>query len=317
MGLKIDEIRSFVAVAETGSFSAAARNLKRAQSVVSMHIAGFEAELGYKLFDRTPKPVLTAQGRELLVGAKRVLVEADRLQNRALTLSETQTPSIYMGIDLVLEAPVMIDLLRLFAKSFPAVRLQIENISGSEAKWFFTKTAMNLALVFSSDPSLESDEYILGHSPLSIVVAKNHPLAAIDRPTVDDLRRYRQIVVHARDPESPSPAVVNTDYWEIDSGLWALGLAARGVGWAILPNFLLIGQSAFRSSVVTINSPFRLEAQRLVLRSKKGEVSAEIIDWWAKTIDKNKTKPKYLENKKVIAFIEKMSDIDLKKEIKL
>jgi len=290
MGLKIDEIRSFVAVAETGSFSAAARNLKRAQSVVSMHIAGFEAELGYKLFDRTPKPVLTAQGRELLVGAKRVLVEADRLQNRALTLSETQTPSIYMGIDLVLEAPVMIDLLRLFAKSFPSVRLQIENISGSEAKWFFTKTAMNLALVFSSDPSLESDEYILGHSPLSIVVAKNHPLAAIDRPTVDDLRRYRQIVVHARDPESPSPAVVNTDYWEIDSGLWALGLAARGVGWAILPNFLLIGQSAFRGSVVTINSPFRLEAQRLVLRSKKGEVSAEVIDWWAKTIDKNKTK---------------------------
>lgn len=290
MGLKIDEIRSFVAVAETGSFSAAARNLKRAQSVVSMHIAGFEAELGYKLFDRTPKPVLTAQGRELLVGAKRVLVEADRLQNRAHTLNDTQTPSIYMGIDLVLEAPVMIDLLRLFAKSFPSVRLQIENISGSEAKWFFTKTAMNLALVFSSDPSLESDEYILGHSPLSIVVAKNHPLAAIDRPTVDDLRRYRQIVVHARDPQSPSPAVVNTDYWEIDSGLWALGLAARGVGWAILPNFLLIGQSAFRSSVVTINSPFRLEAQRLVLRSKKGEVSAEIIDWWAKTIDKNKTK---------------------------
>lgn len=290
MGLKIDEIRSFVAVAETGSFSAAARNLKRAQSVVSMHIAGFEAELGYKLFDRTPKPVLTAQGRELLVGAKRVLVEADRLQNRALTLSETQTPSIYMGIDLVLEAPVMIALLRLFAKSFPSVRLQIENISGSEAKWFFTKTAMNLALVFSSDPSLESDEYILGHSPLSIAVAKNHPLAAIDRPTVDDLRRYRQIVVHARDPQSPSPAVVNTDYWEIDSGLWALGLAARGVGWAILPNFLLIGQSAFRGSVVTINSPFRLEAQRLVLRSKKGEVSAEVIDWWAKTIDKNKTK---------------------------
>lgn len=290
MGLRIDEIRSFVAVAETGSFSAAARNLKRAQSVVSMHIAGFEAELGYKLFDRTPKPVLTAQGRELLVGAKRVLVEADRLQNRALTLNDTQTPSIYMGIDLVLEAPVMIDLLRLFAKSFPSVRLQIENISGSEAKWFFTKTAMNLALVFSSDPSLESDEYILGHSLLSIVVAKNHPLAAIDRPTVDDLRRYRQIVVHARDPQSPSPAVVNTDYWEIDSGLWALGLAARGVGWAILPNFLLIGQSAFRSSVVTINSPFRLEAQRLVLRSKKGEVSAEIIDWWAKTIDKNKTK---------------------------
>ena len=45
MGLKIDEVRSFVAVAETGSFSEASRRLKRAQSVVSMHVAGFEAEL--------------------------------------------------------------------------------------------------------------------------------------------------------------------------------------------------------------------------------------------------------------------------------
>ena len=182
MGLKIDEVRSFVAVAETGSFSEASRRLKRAQSVVSMHVAGFEAELGYKLFDRTPKPVLTAKGRELLVGARRVLVEADRLQQRAL--ADAQTPSIYMGIDLVLEAPVMLDLLKLFGKSFPAVRLQVENISGSEAGWFFTKTGMNLALVFSSEPSLESDERVLGRSPLSIVVAKNHPLASISHPTV-------------------------------------------------------------------------------------------------------------------------------------
>ena len=290
MGLKIDEIRSFVAVAETGSFSAAARELNRAQSVISMHIAGFEAELGYKLFDRTPKPVLTAKGEELLIGAKRVLVETDRLQNRALALSDTQTPSLYMGIDLVLEAPVMIEWLKLFAKSFPSVRLQVENITGSEAKWFFTKAGMNLALVFSSDPALESDERVLGHSPLSIVVAKNHPLASIEKPTVDDLRRYHQIVVHARDPDSAPPRIVNIDHWEVDSGLWALGLAARGVGWAILPKFLVVGQSAFRGSVTTVQSPFTLEAERLVLRNKKGEVSQDILDWWSGIIAKNKNK---------------------------
>ena len=70
MGLKIDELRSFVAVAATGSFSEAARKIRRAQSVVSMHISGMEAELGYKLFDRTPKPVLTPRGTELLVVLK-------------------------------------------------------------------------------------------------------------------------------------------------------------------------------------------------------------------------------------------------------
>ena len=54
MGLKIDELRSFVAVAATGSFSEAARKIRRAQSVVSMHIAGIEADVVYKLFDGPP-----------------------------------------------------------------------------------------------------------------------------------------------------------------------------------------------------------------------------------------------------------------------
>ena len=63
MSIKIDEIRSFAAVAETGSFSSAARRLGRAQSVLSMHVAGLEADLGYALFPRTPKPERPARGR--------------------------------------------------------------------------------------------------------------------------------------------------------------------------------------------------------------------------------------------------------------
>ena len=149
MGLKIDELRSFAAVAATGSFSEAARKIRRAQSVVSMHISGMEAELGYKLFDRTPKPALTTRGTELLVGAQRLLAEADRLETRALSLTDTPSPALYMGIDLVLEAPVMIDWLRLFARRFPSVRLQVENITGSEADWFFSRAGMNLALIFA------------------------------------------------------------------------------------------------------------------------------------------------------------------------
>ena len=288
MPLKIDEIRSFAAVAQSGSFSEAARQLHRAQSVISMHIAGMEAELGYKLFDRTPKPVLTARGQELLLLARRVLVEADRLDSKARSLLQSETPALYMGIDLELEAPVILDLLKLFAKDYPSVKLQIENISSSEAQWFFKKSAMNLALVFSSEASLESEERVLGLSPVSIVVAKSHPLATKLSITVDDLRQYRQIIVNARDSESPRPKIINSDHWEVDSGLWALGLAARGVGWTILPRFLLSGRSSFGSSVVSIKAPFSLVPERLVLRIKSGEVDPQIVQWWTKTIARNK-----------------------------
>ncbi len=290
MSLSIDEIHSFVAVAESGSFSEAARRLRRAQSVVSVHISGLEAELGYKLFERTPKPVLTTRGRELLANAKRILVESQRFEARAAALHETETPSLYMGIDLVLEAPVMLDLLKEFSKTFPSVRLQIENISSSEAQWFFRKSNMKLALVFSEEPSLESEEMVLGHSEQLLVVAKNHPLAQMENPTVDDLRQYRQIVVNARDPESPSPTIINPFHWEVDSGIWALGLVARGVGWTILPKSLLIGKFTFRTTVTTIKAPFAIPASRLVLRTKKDEVSDKIVSWWANSINKYKNK---------------------------
>lgn len=290
MTLKIEELRSFAAAAEMGSFSEAARKLRRAQSVVSMHIAGMEAELGYKLFERTPKPVLTPRGAELLAGAQRLVAEADRLQTRAAALSQTASPALYMGIDLALEAPVMIEWLRLFAKTFPSVRLQVENMTGSEADWFLAKAGMNLALVFSSKPALESDERVLGRTPLCIVTSKTHPLAALTHPTLDDLKRHRQIVVYARAPESSPPAVVSTDHWEVDSGLWALGLAAKGLGWTILPKFLLLGQSPYRNAVTAIESPMTLESERLVLRSRPGEVSPDILEWWTTTIGRYRQK---------------------------
>ena len=106
--------------------------------------------------------------------------------------------------------------------------------------------------------------------------------------TVDDLRQYRQIIINASDSESPRPKIINDDHWEVDSGLWALGLAARGVGWTILPRFLLTGRSSLGSSVVTIKAPFSLVPERLVLRVKSGEVDPGIVQWWTKTITRNK-----------------------------
>ena len=275
MSIKIDEIRSFAAVAETGSFSAAARRLGRAQSVLSMHVAGLEADLGYALFHRTPKPELTARGRELLPSALRLLAEAQRLETRAAALADTALPALYLGIDPMLEAPVM---------------LQIENITGSEAQWFFKKSGMNAALVFSSEPAIETRERVLGRSPVSVVVSKNHPLASLPTLTTEALRQHRQIIVHARDSESAPPNIINPDHWEVDSGPWALGLVARGVGWALLPKSLLTGRSAANSGVTALEPPFAIEPARLTLRSKPGEVTEEILLWWEKTVGKHKVR---------------------------
>jgi DNA-binding transcriptional LysR family regulator len=63
-GFSLDQIRIFIAAVDQGSFSAAGRKLRRAQSVVSQYIATLEAQFGVKLFDRTGRhPQLTPQGQ--------------------------------------------------------------------------------------------------------------------------------------------------------------------------------------------------------------------------------------------------------------
>lgn len=230
MTISIEEMRSFAAVAAQGTFSAAARALGRSQSVVSTHIAGMENELGIRLFVRGTPAKLTPAGEELLPGALRVLREAERFESRASELFRLPEPLLYMGIDMALELPLLLDLLRDFSRQFPSARLQLENISSSESNWFFRRSHMTMAVIFSSRPDPECEEHLIGLAPRAVAVSKKHPLAAVERPSIEALQGVRQIVVNARDSESESPITVSPDVWEVDGAQWAIGLAARGVG---------------------------------------------------------------------------------------
>lgn len=52
-GMSIDQLRTFIAAVDEGSFSAAGRKLRRAQSVVSGTLANLESQVGFPLFERT------------------------------------------------------------------------------------------------------------------------------------------------------------------------------------------------------------------------------------------------------------------------
>jgi len=75
-GVSLDQLTTFIASVDEGSFSAAARKLRRAQSVVSELVSGLEAQMGVRLFDRSARyPKLTPAGIALLADA-RGIVEA-------------------------------------------------------------------------------------------------------------------------------------------------------------------------------------------------------------------------------------------------
>ncbi len=81
--LTLDQLRVLVAVAETGSFSAAARKLGRVQSAVSQAMQSLESALGATLFDRHGKvPKLNDAGRVVLADSRHLLDSATTLKAR-------------------------------------------------------------------------------------------------------------------------------------------------------------------------------------------------------------------------------------------
>ena len=85
----LDQLRTFIVAADEGSFSAAARKLNRAQSVVSQTLANLEGQLGVRLFDRSERyPRLTDEGRSLLTDARVVADNIDGFKARARAMRE-------------------------------------------------------------------------------------------------------------------------------------------------------------------------------------------------------------------------------------
>src|SRR5258705_9420408 len=104
----LDQLRTFIAVVDQGSFSAAGRKLRRAQSVVSQTLANLEAQVGVKLFDRSAYyPRLTEEGRSLLATARSVADNVDEFKAPAPAMHGGLEPelSLPMGVMYPMEAP--------------------------------------------------------------------------------------------------------------------------------------------------------------------------------------------------------------------
>src|ERR1700736_537673 len=126
-GVSLDQLRTFIAAAEEGSFSAASRRLRRAQSVVSQTLAKLEGRLRVKLFDRSGHlPVLTNQGRALLADARAVAGDVDLLKARAKRLAGGLEPELSVAVDVMFPDATFTATVAAFQKEFPATLLRFD-----------------------------------------------------------------------------------------------------------------------------------------------------------------------------------------------
>src|SRR5271170_5369027 len=182
-GVSLDQLRTFIAAADEGSFSAAGRRLHRAQSVVSHTLANLEGQLGVKLFDRSGHlPVLTDQGRALLADARAVAGNIDLLKARAKTLAGGLEPELSVAVDVMFPDAIFTAAVAAFQKQFPATLLRFDIESSAVIEPVLDgRCAVGVVGSWAQAPPQ------LTHEPLltirvPTVVSPKHPLATRRRP---------------------------------------------------------------------------------------------------------------------------------------
>ena len=240
MAFSSDNVQVFLAVLDHGSFSAAARALRRVPSAVSMTIAGLEAELDLVLFDRAgrePKP--TAAARSLEPQARLLAAQLRQLQVQALSLTQGLEHRLTLAIaPELLAAPWSVALAAL-AQEHPLLEVEVLAAPQGDALALLHAGRAQLALVFER-PSLDGREDFqeVASDLLVAVMAPGHPVlaAAGGRLREEHLRTTRQIVVAGRDLATSDPRFVFARHvWRSDNALAALSLITAGLGWGWLP----------------------------------------------------------------------------------
>src|ERR1700690_1990950 len=133
--MTLDQLRALEAVAETGSFSAAARKLGRVQSAISQSIQALETSLGVALFDRSGKmPRLNDAGRVILDDARNLLRGAEALKARGEPLPEGRERELGVAVEAMFPIEVLTASLKALAATYPAlpVTLFTEALGGAE-----------------------------------------------------------------------------------------------------------------------------------------------------------------------------------------
>src|SRR2546429_9300433 len=96
--VSLDQLRTFIAAVDEGSFSAASRKLLRAQSVVSGTISNLEEQIGVQLFDRSGRyPKLTSAGSVLPGDARSIITNVGMPKAPAKGIAAGLEPEFSVG----------------------------------------------------------------------------------------------------------------------------------------------------------------------------------------------------------------------------
>lgn len=246
MSFSLRHVRYFVAVAEAGSISGAARHLSISQSAVTEAVKALEDDLGASLLERSGRGVaLTHRGQLFLRHAGRILsAVADARQTRAE--EDALTGELHLGASSLVAGYILADLLGRFRRAYPGVTVAAFEDIGEYLEHLLVNGELDVAVMVLSRlrESAALQARIIEQSSQRLWLPLGHPLAAREAVSLADVANEPQIVLAVDEIQESAEAL-----WR-ERGLRpeiafrtrsveaVRSLVATGAGVAVLPDLV-------------------------------------------------------------------------------
>lgn len=244
MSLDLQQLRYFVAVAETENVGRAAELLHISQSPLSRQLRQLEERLGLTLFTREKQRLkLTPAGRGFLDEAKALLAHAARVQQHAADAGRGEAGTLVVGyVAGAVHAGVLGRAMQALQRAVPGARLQLRSLRSAEQFAALQRGEIDLGYAYSAPP-LDSPlvSCPLVEEPFLLAVPAGHPLAG-DAPI--DLNGQPLVASPSWQAREELLAACASVGWTPDlryeaaDPTAALGLVAAGLGLALVQQSL-------------------------------------------------------------------------------
>lgn len=237
----LEQLRSFVAVAESEHISRAAASLFLTQAAVTQQVRHFERAVGLQLLERDGRRIrLTDAGRSLAEACRAALRAVEVMDDTAQAMKELQAGSLHVGASPTCATYYLPPHLAEFTRRHPGVKLSMVVEPSAELNRRVVAGTIDCAIIEGA-PDAGLLAFELTRDELVIVAHRDHPVSKLRRITAADLSGHLYL---GRGPEWSAEQTVRGMLGEAYDRVEVLNLghpeyvraaAIAGLGFAALP----------------------------------------------------------------------------------
>jgi DNA-binding transcriptional LysR family regulator len=281
MKLDVLGLEAFACIAATGSFARAADMLNVTSPALTRRLLNLEAQLQVQLLERTTRAVsLTPAGENLLPRARHLLDELATTFREMSAKGQAQRGTVTLACVPTVGVRFLPALLREYSRHFPDNRVRILDHTSYGVAQAVQMREAEFGISMASAQFTELDTVPVLKDRIALICRRDHPLAARRKLKWADLRAHALIVPGAGSSNRPvldaalGPLNLHLSArYEVQRSATAVGLAAQGLGAAIVPA-LSVEKSAYpQLRLIALEEPV-VERTFVALRRRSAVLSS-------------------------------------------